>query len=591
MEHACPYGIVFYITPCMTCCGNHSMSPSGSLHLLITLPLCFALYGSAATATAADPCDPDAMTQAIQTCGMDFNCINRVNSEFMADCLGGQQPAPPQPQPAQPAGTGINDSEMQQRIDACGMNIGCLNQLMQELQSNMPQPVPPPMPPSQPGEGGAEFSLPDPEDTTHRIHEQTVLRAAWLQSYQDALVNCRADNACWEREVMQGVAYPQRYCGSDLTRERTVVCLAAASNEVHIEIAIAQQRLWRRGIRVQDPNQPAAADNVGQTQTLEPWDETEMARRAHAFTPAVSEGRVRSILERWRAELESRIPAEARQRVSTAADAYPLTADPQRPALSYELVGESYQLKPSRLDWAYAMIGNLLSQAGLSESGRDGELLRDIGLRCFVHAAQLKLEPEHLANLGFHLNLRARLEEARDLLIYANLQAPSQADVHNNLAFSYAALGDQEQAQSAQEMAYRAAPDDAHIRSRYAAMISKPLPEQPTAKTIPPGWDFGEAYFRLSKRHSLREYWANKRWSEARMQAQVATRGGDVSGRKYLGWYKHVTEDGPRAWYRKRLKDIDQTHDACYDRAPEVLQGCPFGTYIDHPSCRNAASP
>jgi hypothetical protein len=480
---------------------------------------------------------------------------------------------------------------MQQRIDACGMNLGCLNRLMQELQSNMPQPVPPPASPNQPADGGGEFTLPDPEDTTQRIHEQTVLPASWLQTYQNALVNCGADNACWEREVRQGVAYPQRYCGSDLTRERTVVCLAAASNEVHIEIAIAQQRLWRRGIRVQDPNQPATSDNTGQTQTLEPWDEAEMTHKAYAFTPQVSEGRVRSILGRWRAELESRIPAEARQRVSAAADAFPLTADPNLPALTYELVGESFQFKPSRRDWAYAMIGNLLSQAGLLQSGRDGELLRDLGLWCFVRGAQLKLEPEHLSNVGFHLNLRARLEEARDLLIYANRQAPSQADVHNNLAFSYAALGDEEQARRAQEMAYRAAPNDAHIRSRYAAMISSNLPERPNASTVPPGWDFGEAYFRLSKRHSLREYWANKHWNEARMQAVVATQGGDVSGRSYLGWYQNVTEDGPWAWYRKRLKGIDQSHDACYDRAPEVLQGCPFGTYIDHPSCRNAASP
>lgn len=551
--------------------------------------LMLALAASPLSTRANDPCDSNAMTQAIQACGMNLNCINQVNADFMTHCFGGQPPAQPQQTP--PAGRGLSESELQQRIDACGMNLGCLNQVMQEIQANLPQPASPPGPPSLPAENGGEFSLPDPEDTSHRIHAQTVLPASWLQTYQNGLVACGADAACWAQEVQRGVAYPQTYCGSRLTQERTVVCLAAASNEVHIEIAIAQQRLWRQGIRVRDPAQTGTSGSAEQAVVMAPWDDVEAAHRASSFTPTVSEGRVRSILDQWRAELESHIAVEARQRVTAAADTYPLTANPELPALSYELVGETYELKPTRRDWAYALIGNLLTQAGLLEAGRDGELLRDLGLWSLVRAAQLTMEPEHLANVGFHLNLRAQLEEARDLLIYANNQAPAQADVHNNLAFSYAALGDQEQAQAAQEMAYRAAPNDPHIRSRYAAMISRPLAEQPSASTVPPGWDFGAAYFRLSKRHSLREYWANKRWSEARMQAQVSTQGGDLSGRKYLGWYQNVSEDGPWAWYEKRLKDIDQVHDDCYDGAPEVLQGCPFGAYIDHPSCRNAASP
>jgi len=178
------------------------------------------MLGLAVLPLSAMASDPDAMTQAIQACGMDTSCINQVNAEFMGNCMGGQQPA--QSQASSPPSAGVSEREIQQRIDACGMNIGCLNQLMQEIQAGMPQPPSPPGPPPLPGGGGGEFTLPDPEEATRRIHEQTVLPPSWLQTYQNALVDCGTDRGCWSREVQGGVAYPQSYCGSDLTKGRTV---------------------------------------------------------------------------------------------------------------------------------------------------------------------------------------------------------------------------------------------------------------------------------------------------------------------------------------------------------------------------------
>ena len=186
---------------------------------------------------------------------------------------------------------------------------------------------------------------------------------------------------------------------------------------------------------------------------------------------------------------------------------------------------------------------------------------------------------EHLSNVGFHLNLRGRVEEARDVLEYARDLDPSHADARNNLAFSLSALGDGEAAEDEQKQALSADPTNGHIRSRYEAMSGQAVPDRATDAVVPPGWDFGEAYFRLGKRHTIREYRAGKEWHKEK----------ELTDAKISGGTPPVA--GPFEWYSQRTHDIGVEAENRRDRAPRELVGCPFGSGIHHPSCANAPSP
>lgn len=638
--------------------------PAGPRRLILAAGLGLLLTGPA---TAEQGCDPDDLAQAIQACGMDIACMNQASADFNARCQGPQPseplpmpapqpaaeaddlqqrleacgvdigcmnrimqeaqgggstppqpppspgppapptppgpPSPPQPGATPPGGQFGGQGEMIQRMQSCGNDSSCYEQVMQEMmqQPGGPegQPSPPPPLPS-PGPSGPGGSGPGDlagDDTTQRLGESTVLPASWLQTYQNTLVGCGGDGGCWGREITAANNHVISYCGPNLLHEPTMVCRIAASYEVQIEAAIAQQRLWRKGVRVQEgPTATPGSQGEGQqgespspslsppgdtADATDPGDAGE-ATETLDFVPKVSKGRVLFILERWEQNLGSLIPQEGRDKITAAAEAYPLDGEAEPAPLVFEEVetpqGTTIDTRPTRRDWAYAMIGGLLTHAALVEGGDRGKTLLDVAFWCFVRAARLHLEADHLSNVGFHLNLKGSLEEARDVLIYAGNQAPSQPDVHNNLAFSLSAMGEQENAERVQEMALKADPANGHIRSRYDGMTPGDLPDRPSEDMVPPGWDFGEAYFRLGKRHTLREYWAGKEWHEAEEKAKSSVSGGypDVSG--------------PHEWYQERLKDIADSHSNCVDRAPKELVGCPFGDYVYHPSCKNAPS-
>ena len=210
---------------------NKGISPGSSgLSLLI-----LGLFAPLGAATANNPCDPALMTQAVQACGLDITCINQANSDFMARCLGGQQPA----QPPAPSGPGIREGDVQQQVDACGKDLACLSRIMQQLQAGAPAAPVPPGPAPSPSPGGGDFELPDPEDTTRRLREQTVLPASWLQTHQDTLVSCGEDNACWSREV------PRRRVQRGAHRGRNRVAAPLAPGDPSAGPGRARTTPWR----------------------------------------------------------------------------------------------------------------------------------------------------------------------------------------------------------------------------------------------------------------------------------------------------------------------------------------------------------
>ena len=585
----------------------------------------------------ATNCDPNVLTDALAACGMDIGCMNQATADFNAQCMG-QTPDPsptPVPSPSPSPGP-MTEDQVDQRMAECGMDIACMNRLLQDATSSMgtmPQggaggmggtggtggtgggmgggtmaaiqacgndpaclqqmmndmqngPGMPPNAPGSPGSGGGsdEFEF----DTTKRLGESTVLSASWLQSYQEALVTCADDGGCWTGHMAAANGHIESRCGTNLMSEATMICQIAARYEVHIEQAIAMQRLWRQGIRMDQgaagtgaPGTPSPTPAATPPAASPPSIDPEPASVAFAFLPEVSESKVCHILDRWEDRLEGSVPQEARDKIAAAAAAFPTESEEGTPPLIYEEVetadGLSLDGKPTRRDWAYGLTAALLTHAGFVEGGSKGQLLLDSAFWSLIQAARLKLEPEHLNGIGFHLNLRAKLEDARDILAHARKLSPESADTENNLAFSYAAMGRDDEAEALQQNAARLAPNDTHIRARLDSMLGNDGTADAN-DSMPYGGDFGEAFFRLGKRHTLREYWAGKGWFKSRELAKGQAFGGTPQ------------VDGPAAWYSKQIKDIEDARGACAANAPEVLRGCPFGDYILHPSCKGAAT-
>lgn len=529
-------------------------------------------------AAEPNPCDPDVLQQKMEACGLDVTCINQAMAQFNSSCAGnddeddedgGSTGAVTSVSGLESLGnldlmggmTGAGDAI--RKMQACGGDEECSKRVMDELR------------------GGDQAD----EDTAKRLSERTVLPASWLQSYQEALVACEKDQGCWGTMMGIALAYIRSTCGTNMFSEAVMICNLAAQYEMHIEQAVAMQRLWRKGIRFEDdapgvtnpesdPSDiPAASGDQGDSLPGQ-------SAGVLTFLPKVTESKVRNLLSSLEAELERKIPADARERIKESANQYPLTAD-GLPPLVYEEVstpsGIQVQTKPSRRDWYYALSALLLTQVGLSEEGEKRQQVFDTALWCLIQAAKLNSEAEHYSNIGFHLNLRGEVEKARDVLSFARTLDDSLADAYNNLAFSYSAMGKQEEALALQRNAARLAPEDAHIRSRLATMEG--AEGGANSSPMPYGGDFGEAFFRFGKRHHLREWGAGRAWFQARENAKTSIFGGDIE------------IPGPYSWYKEQMSDIETEYSGCVASAPDVARGCPFGPGIIHPDCANAASP
>ena len=508
-----------------------------------------------------DDCDPAALEQAVAACGMDIGCITQATADYNSACTGGTG--------------GIGgfvmggmDTDMMQRLQACGSDQDCYERVMEDMQSQLR------------GEDADS-------DSTSRLHERTALAPSWLQTYQETLVNCGIDVACWTTEMMVATGHIQSCCGTNMMSESTRTCHISALYEIHVEQAIAQQRLWRQGIRFDGEapgaTPPGVPDSPVPGADSVPADGSAGTPDAvFSFLPDVSNARVLHILSEWEDRVEGIVPQEGREKIAAGAAAIPLEGEEGLPSLIYEETetpeGLEIEARPTRRDWYYALTGVLLTHAGLVEGGERGGLLLDTALWCLIQAAKLNPEAEHYSNIGFHLNLRGEVEQARDVLVYARELAPNQPDTDNNLAFSYSAMGKPDEALALQQSAARLDPRSDHIRTRLHAMLGLDKAADATGP-MPHGGDFGETFFRFGKRHSLREYWAGKDWFKARQTAKNGIFGGSPS------------VPGPRSWYAEQLRDIDEDYSACTAGAPVELRGCPFGAFVVHPDCEDSPTP
>ncbi len=500
-------------------------------------------------------CDPAALEQAMAGCGIDVACINQVMADYNAACMA--QAGTEGGGTGGTGGAGMGGmADAMARIQACGGDPACQQEVMEELQQQY--------------EEGA--SMTDEEfETTSRLHERTVLPSSWLQSYQEALVSCEKNVGCWTGLMAGALAFTDSVCGPLSPSEAVALCHVAARYEIHIEQAIAQQRLWRKGIRFEGDApgaEPLGEPSPGGSPT--PGSGTKVpdaSKKSFTFLPKVKESNVRKLLDTWERKLEKELAAEARQKIDAGAAQFPVDSEAGTPPLVYEEKetpeGLEMDAHPTRRDWYYALTGVLLTHAGLVEGGEKGEVLLDAALWSLIQAAQMKPEVEHFSNIGFHLNLRGELDAARTVLTHARTLDGNHPDVYNNLAFGYSAEGKAEEALALQENAARLAPDNAHIRSRLESMAGAAGKEP-----MPYGGDFGEAFFRFGKRHTLREVEAGRRWFKARELAKHRNFGGTP------------VVPGPHEWYAEQIRDIEDAHSACIGNAPEVAAPSAPGSSI-----------
>ena len=184
-----------------------------------------------------------------------------------------------------------------------------------------------------------------------------------------------------------------------------------------------------------------------------------------------SEAEIRALLQKWRDQIRPGLPAQEVKLVEQAASPLPLDLPAGQLSATFEDFETKTEmkigLKAQRRDMAYALAGFGYTFLGGNFVGQ--EKMKDVGLWCFLEAALLKMIPDHLVNVGFHLNERGAYDDALSVLCYAAALSPNSPAVHNNLAYNLAAKGNFKEAvnEAAQTASLEPAKDSYRQRLEY----------------------------------------------------------------------------------------------------------------------------
>ncbi len=149
-----------------------------------------------------------------------------------------------------------------------------------------------------------------------------------------------------------------------------------------------------------------------------------------------------AILQHHRSLVLPRVSAAVRADVEAFAAQFPLESPagllPIEPTGGFDESGTmGFEIR--RRDWAYALHGGVFTLA--AAGGGQGWL--DAGFWCYLEATLLNPdEPDHLANVGFHLNARHECRDAARVLAYARAIDASHQAVLNNLGYAHAACAE-----------------------------------------------------------------------------------------------------------------------------------------------------
>ena len=358
---------------------------------------------------------------------------------------------------------------------------------------------------------------------------------------------CGDNNECWGRVNLRALKEYSKKCITNST------CLALVSIDVNIANAVARTKY------------DAKKEGIKQTNNrIKPLK----------IAGAMPE-RTYTILAQWKKKLEAFIPVDIRKQVDKYAEKYPVKGDASPFPVMFVLRGSEgiQNLVPrvSRRDWAYALLGGIFSQIGVSSKEKARFL--DLALWCFIRAAESrKDEAEHLSNIGFIFNLMRRYKEARDILMKARTLNPHHPDIRGNLSFSLRRLGQDREADRELEAA---------AQLEIAAMrtgIEKTVKGKKYKGALPAPYDNGLLYFRFSREHFLS---TTRLMEEYRKASEVPLETAQVYVKRY--------PDTPFAIYKKRRKANERSWDACTKNIPPVPPVCSNSLVL--PESPNCVSP
>ncbi len=187
-------------------------------------------------------------------------------------------------------------------------------------------------------------------------------------------------------------------------------------------------------------------------------------------TDAPTLQQVTAILESYRDQVKPGLSASIVAEVEQYAAGFPIEEPAGvEPVQITATDNESLDIIPTinRRDWAYAERGIGYTFIGGLQQGQ--KQLLDVGFWCFLEAALLKTdEPEHLANVGFHLNDREQWDDADKILRYALSLGNDSAAALNNIAYTCAAQNNFTGAVAYQLQATELWPGDSQLSAQLA---------------------------------------------------------------------------------------------------------------------------
>jgi hypothetical protein len=193
------------------------------------------------------------------------------------------------------------------------------------------------------------------------------------------------------------------------------------------------------------------------------------------------------------------LPQKECERVETYTYRFPIDQPPNAMPLTFDYSEDErdMNIRPiiNRRDWAYALEGFRNTFMGGVYEGSASMV--DLGFWCFLQAALLKMEPDHLANVGFHLNNRGAFDDAASVLCYARSLHVDHPGIHNNLAHTLASLGNFHEALAEQSNAIALSPTMSRYRDKmrtYGNLAGLSLnPEASVLRMSTPSIAFAEA--------------------------------------------------------------------------------------------------
>lgn len=211
---------------------------------------------------------------------------------------------------------------------------------------------------------------------------------------------------------------------------------------------------------------------------------------------------LRTLLIQWKERMASSAAQAELAQLTARAERIPLNNPPDVLPVTFDDSEDAKAVGvrpiPNRRDWAYALEGLAFTLLGGTQA--DMERLLDLGFWSFLQAALLRIEADHLSNVGFHLNDRAAFTDAVTVLCYARSLDPDHPDVHNNLAHALAGLGMMENALAEADWAARLQPGVSHFERKaavYAQMagVETGTQEEPSGVALDPtGADITAAF-------------------------------------------------------------------------------------------------